>query len=411
MVYSLALMHLGIDRILVEPSLKKELKDRRLAYVGHPASVTSSLVHGLDALSRDSNFRVTTAFGPQHGMRGEKQENMIESDHYVDPVCKMPVFSLYGELRKPSRQMLENCDVVLFDLQDIGCRIYTYLTTLLYIMEACAENGKTLWVLDRPNPAGRPIEGNLLLPNWTTFVGACAVTMRHGMTLGELALWMARHHKLDFDMRVIEMTGYDPNVGPGFGWPQDELSWVNPSPNIPTLTSTRTFCGTVLLEGTNLSEARGTTRPLEMLGHPGLNSTLVWKEMQSFAPQWLEGARTRPCYFEPVFHKSAGTLCEGFQIHADGSDYDHARFKPFRWIHAFFKAVRKVHPDMLTWRPPPYEYENIRLPVDIWNGSPAPREWVDDPSSRASDLESLLVRDEKLFRESRRPFLLYPDDA
>ena len=403
-------MRLGIDRILVEPDLKKTLRKRRLAVVGHPASVTTSVLHSLDAICQDPDFNVTAAFGPQHGMRGEKQENMIESDTYQDPFRKIPVFSLYGELRKPSAEMLSHCDVVLFDLQDIGCRIYTYLTTLLYIMEACAENGKELWVLDRPNPAGRPIEGNLLLEEWKTFVGATAVPMRHGLTLGELANWMKHHHKINVEMRVIAMEGYDPTRGRGWGWPEENLSWVNPSPNIPTLTSTRTFAGTVLLEGTNISEARGTTRPLEMLGAPNMNAEAIWKEMQRFEPRWLVGCGVRPCYFEPMFHKFAGQLCSGFQIHADGSEYNHESFKPFRWIHAFFKALNKVHPGMLVWKQPPYEYENIRLPVDILNGSDQPRLWVDDPRSTAGDLESVLSRDEKYFREARKPFLLYPDD-
>lgn len=401
-------MRLGIDRILEEEYFRKELSNRRLALVAHPASVTSTLKHSLDAL-REREFSVVSSFGPQHGMRGEKQENMIESDDYFDPVWKIPVHSLYGQFRRPTPAAMKEFDVLLFDLQDIGCRIYTYLTTLVYLMEECEKAGKELWVLDRPNPAGRPIEGNTLEAGWETFVGAVRVPMRHGLTLGELALWTQKHHRLSkLKLKVVEMKSYDPTRAPGYGWPE-ELSWVNASPNIPTITSTRAFCGTVLLEGTNISEARGTTRPLEMMGASWLDPSAVFSEMKKMHAPWLEGCVLRTCAFEPMFHKEAGKLCHGFQIHVDGTNYSHEKFLAFRLANLFLKAVRKVHGPQLTWRPPPYEYENIRLPVDILNGSDKPRLWVDDPNASFADFERYLVADEKAFREARKPFLLYKD--
>src|SRR6201989_905154 len=222
-------MKFGIDRLLDEPELRRPLAGRRVALLAHPASVTRNLVHSLDALAALGDTHITAAFGPQHGLRGDKQDNMVESSDFHDPLHKIPVFSLYGEVRRPTAQMMDTFDVLLVDLQDLGCRIYTFITTRRYVLEEAARARKAVWVLDRPNPAGRPIEGMTLRPGWESFVGAGPIPMRHGLTLGELGHWFIRRFNLDLDYRVVEMKDWRPNEGPGFGWPPERV-WINPSP-------------------------------------------------------------------------------------------------------------------------------------------------------------------------------------
>ena len=258
-------MILGIDNLLQDKNLLAQLKHRRLALLGHPASVASDGRHSLDALRACPNVDIVAAFGPQHGMRGDKQDNMIESDDYVDSRCGVPVFSLYGKVRRPTPDMMKMFDVLLVDLQDIGTRIYTFATTLIYMLDACAQFGKSLWVLDRPNPAGRPIEGTILEPGWESFVGAAPMIMRHGLTLGELAKWYADLNRLGVDLHIVPMLGWQPDSSPGYGWPVGELAWINPSPNASSLNMARCFPGTVLFEGTTLSEGRGTATALEVM--------------------------------------------------------------------------------------------------------------------------------------------------
>ena len=311
----------GIDRLIADPELRKPLEGKRVALLAHPASVTADLTHSLDALAA-AGVNVTAAFGPQHGLRGDKQDNMVESEDFTDPVHQVPVFSLYGEVRRPTGQMLSTFDTILIDLQDLGCRIYTFITTLLYVLEAAAETGKSVWVLDRPNPAGRPVEGLILREGWESFVGAGPIPMRHGLTVGELGRWFVNHFDLDVDYRVIEMDGWAPDKSPGFGWPDDRI-WINPSPNAPNLNMARCYAGTVMLEGTTLSEGRGTTRPLELFGAPDIEPGRVIAEMERLAPEWLTGCKLREINFEPTFHKHVGKLCNGVQIHAEGRFYDH----------------------------------------------------------------------------------------
>ena len=247
--------------------------------LAHPASVTEDLTHSLDALAACGDIKISAAFGPQHGLRGDKQDNMIESPDFNDPVHGIPVFSLYGEVRKPTDAMMDAFDVILVDLQDLGCRIYTFITTLRYVLEAASQHRKAVWVLDRPNPVGRPVEGLTLRAGWESFVGAGPLPMRHGLTLGELGLWFIKTLKLDVEYRVIEMQGWQPDAAPGFGWPLGERTWINPSPNAPNLWMARAYAGTVMLEGTTLSEGRGTTRPLELFGAPDIDARAVMKEM------------------------------------------------------------------------------------------------------------------------------------
>jgi uncharacterized protein YbbC (DUF1343 family) len=400
-------MKFGIDRLLADPSLREPLQGKRVALLAHPASVTEDLTHSLDALAQCDGMRVTAAFGPQHGLRGDKQDNMMESPDYTDPVHGIAVFSLYGEVRRPTGQMMGTFDVILIDLQDLGCRIYTFITTLLYVLEAAAAQGKSVWVLDRPNPAGRPVEGLTLRPGWESFVGAGPLPMRHGLTLGELGLWFIDKFKLDLDYRIIEMEGYLPDQGPGFGWPLEERIWINPSPNAPNLSMARAYAGTVMLEGTMLSEGRGTTRPLELFGAPDIDGGAVIAEMQALAPQWLAGCRLRTCSFEPTFHKHSGQLCSGVHIHPEGRFYDHEAFKPWRLQSLAFKAIRRLQPDYPLWRDFPYEYEFGKLAIDVINGGPALREWVDDEGSVPEDLEALTLPDEQAWMEERRPYLRY----
>ena len=400
-------MKFGIDRLLAEPELRAPLAGRRVALLAHPASMTEDFVHAADALCALPDIRLSAAFGPQHGLRGDKQDNMVESPDFNDPVHGFPVFSLYGEVRRPTGQMLSTFDVLLVDLQDLGCRIYTFITTLRYLLEACAEHGKSLWVLDRPNPAGRPIEGLTLRPGWESFVGAGAMPMRHGLTLGELGHWFINTLKLDLEYRVIEMQGWAPEDAPGYGWPLGERPWVNPSPNASHLWMARAYAGTVMLEGATLSEGRGTTRPLELFGAPDIDARAVIAQMQSLAPQWLAGCGLRECWFEPTFHKHVKQLCSGVQIHTEGPVYDHHAFRAWRLQSLAFKAIRRLYPDYDLWRDFPYEYELGKLAIDVINGSSLLREWVDDDTAAPADLDAITTPDEAAWADARKPFLLY----
>ena len=400
-------MRFGIDRLVEEPAIRRPLAGRRVALVAHPASTTRTLAHAIDALAALGDVRLTAAFGPQHGLRGDKQDNMIESPDFTDPIHGVPIFSLYGAVRRPTPAMMDAFDVVLVDLQDVGTRIYTFVTTLRYVLEAAVAHRKAVWVLDRPNPIGRPVEGLRLRPGEESFVGAGALPMRHGLTMGELARWFVRTLRLDVECEVVTMEGWRPSDAPGFGWPLGERSWVNPSPNVPSLWTTRAFPGTVLLEGTTLSEGRGTTRPLEVFGAPDLDARAVIATMTALAPGWLRGCRLRPCWFEPTFHKHTGTLCAGVQIHVDDPAYDHDAFRPWRLAAVAFKALRRLRSDYPLWRDFVYEYEPGRRPIDVLNGGPLLREWVDDPAATVADLDAIARADETAWAAERQGVELY----
>lgn len=397
----------GIDRLLADPALRKPLEGKRVALLAHPASVTADLTHSLDALIA-AGVNITAMFGPQHGVRGDLQDNMMESPDFTDPIYRVPVFSLYGEVRRPTGQSMQTFDVLLVDLQDVGCRIYTFVTTLLYVLEAAAEHGKSVWVLDRPNPAGRPVEGTILRPGWESFVGAGPMPMRHGMTLGEMGHWFIAHFGLDVDYRVIAMEGWAPDDAPGFGWPV-ERPWINPSPNAASLNMARAYAGTVMLEGATLSEGRGTTRPLELFGAPDIDARALGAEMQRIALEWLAGCTLRDIWFQPTFHKHVGQLCAGLFIHAEGPHYDHAAFRPWRVQALAFKALRSLAPDYAIWRGTDFKYEYTEdvLAIDVINGSPILREWVDDRAAAPADLDALALPDEAAWAEERRAHLIY----
>jgi uncharacterized protein YbbC (DUF1343 family) len=400
-------MKFGLDRIVGDRALRAPLAGQRVALLAHPASVTEDLTHALDALAACSDIELSAAFGPQHGLRGDKQDNMIESPDFNDREHGVPVFSLYGEVRRPTDAMMDTFDVMLVDLQDLGCRVYTFITTLRYVLEAAAQHRKAVWVLDRPNPAGRPVEGLMLRGGWESFVGAGPLPMRHGMTLGELGLWFVSTLKLQVEYRIIEMDDWQPDAAPGFGWPLGARVWINPSPNAPNLWMARAYAGTVMIEGTTLSEGRGTTRPLELFGAPDIDARALMKEMVTIAPRWLDGCRLRECWFEPAFHKHAGQLCHGVQIHTEGPGYNYQTFKPWRLQALAFKAIRRLYPDYPLWRDFAYEYEHTRPPIDVINGGTLLREWVEDASATPHDLDALALTDEQSWLSERQSYLRY----
>ncbi len=322
--------------------------------------MTRELGHSLDALAALPDMQLSAAFGPQHGLRGDKQDNMVESADFVDPLHRIPVFSLYGEVRRPTAAMMDHFDVILIDLQDLGCRIYTFITTLRYVLEEAARHGKSVWVLDRPNPAGRPVEGTLLRAGWESFVGAGPMPMRHGLTMGELARWFCATLDLDVELEVVTMNGWQPDAAPGYGWPLGERSWVNPSPNAPNLSMARAYAGTVMLEGTTLSEGRGTTRPLELFGAPDLDARALLGEMHSARTRLaarLQAARVLVrTDFPQARRTSCATVCRSTsRIRCTMSM---RAFRPWRVQALAFKALRRLQPDYPLWRDFAYEYES-----------------------------------------------------
>ncbi|MBT4761007.1 MAG: DUF1343 domain-containing protein [Bdellovibrionaceae bacterium] len=400
---------LGLEVLLKDKELKAQLKGKRVALIGHPASTDCELTHSLDLLMNDPEIYLVAGFGPQHGMKGEKQYNMEESSDYIHEKYEIPIFSLYGDVRHPSKKMMESFDVVLFDLQDIGCRIYTYLTSLVYMLEACNEyQDKALWVLDRPNPAGRNVEGSYLLPNLESFVGAAPLLMRHGLTSGEIANWYKQKKNLDnLDLKVVRMSNYNPNEASSYGWPDGDLPWVNPSPNIPNLASTKMFSGTVLLEGTRISEGRGTTIPLQVFGAPELDAESIYREMVEIKEDWLKGCYLRTCFFEPTFNKHQGVNCSGIQIHLDHKYLLHSEFRPYRLMAVYFRAIRNLYPSYEIWHSFHYEYEKEKMPIDMLTGSSFYREWVDNQDATFEELDTFLLSEEQLWLEERADFLLY----
>jgi len=372
-----------------------DLTGARTGLVVHPASVTSDLTLAVDALVA-SGFQIDRLFGPQHGARGEKQDNMIESEHYTDPVTGLPVHSLYSEVRKPTPEMLEGLDALVFDLQDVGVRVYTFVWTMALAMEACAEAGVRFIVLDRPNPVGGLMrEGPLLREGFESFVGLHPIPLRHGLTTGELARWLKAVRGIDCELEVVACTG----LRRWMTWRDTGLPFVMPSPNLPTPESCEVYPGQVLVEGTNLSEGRGTTRPFELFGAPWLDGAALAKRVNGAR---LRGMTLRPCWFEPTFQKHAGMLCSGAQLHVT----DASVFPSVRATVEIFAAARALAPDDFGWRPPPYEYEEHLMPIDILWGSDALRTGIDAGASASEVLED--AEAEILsFTESVEEFYLY----
>jgi uncharacterized protein YbbC (DUF1343 family) len=358
-------MKLGLDLVL--QSGLGSISGGRIGLIANPASVDSRLEHAVDLFHRNSKVRLTALFGPQHGIRGETQDNMIEWRSFRDRHTGLPAYSLYGEVRKPTAEMLSDVDVLVFDVPDVGTRVYTFVHTMALAMEAARERGKRFVVLDRPNPIdGAHVEGNILEPEYSSFVGMFPIPMRHGMTIGELAGMFNDEFRIGCDLVVVRMEGWRREV-----WHDDTgLPWVMPSPNMPTLDTATVYPGSVMIEGTNISEGRGTTRPFEIIGAPFIDQHLLANELSNGG---LPGVLFRPLNFQPTFHKHAGELCGGIQIHV----IDRAAFKPVISGVAVISAIRRLYPGEFEWKHPPYEYVYDRLPFDVINGSGQIREQIE----------------------------------
>ena len=371
------------------------LSGRRVGLLCHPASVDGRLGHAAALLHADPRFDLRAFFGPQHGFRGETQDNMIEWTGYTDPATGLPAYSLYGEHRKPTAAMLEGLDVLVIDLQDVGARYYTFIWTMLLCLEACAEHDVAVVVLDRPNPLGGEREGNLLDMDFTSFVGLAPIPMRHGLTAGELARWFVARFGIEVDLHVVAMESWRRSTL----FDATGLPWVMPSPNMPTLDTAVVYPGQCLLEATSLSEGRGTTRPFEIFGAPGVDPGAL---VDHLAGRALPGVAFRPLHFQPTFQKHAGVICGGAQIHVTDRDI----FRPVLTTLEILTGVKTVAPDALAWNPPPYEYETVKPPIDILAGGTTLREVVDagvDPRDLASSWES----DLQGFTAEIREFELY----
>ena len=338
----------------------KKFHGARIGALLHPASVSSQLHHASRILERHNGdlFRLVALFGPQHGFLGQTQDDMVEWQSYEDPRLHIPVYSLYGEHREPTPEMLESIDILLIDLQDVGARYYTFIWTLYLCMRACEKNGITVVVLDRPNPiTGAMTEGPLLDPNYKSFVGMHPIPIRHGKTIGELARQFSDEAFPGCQLSILPMKNWKREMW----FDQTDLPWVMPSPNMPTLDTATVYPGMCLLEGTNISEGRGTTRPFEIFGAPFIKAEMVCRELNGLR---LSGVFFRENYFQPTFHKFAGELCGGAQLHVR----DRNTFRPFHTGVAIIRTLRKLYPKHFVWKVPPYEYETEKLPIEILLG-------------------------------------------
>jgi uncharacterized protein YbbC (DUF1343 family) len=383
---------LGLERLLESD----RLDGRRVALVCNPSSVDRQLRHAADRLAAHPRARLTAIFGPQHGFRSDVQENMIESGHAHDERRRVPVYSLYSETREPTAEMLRDVDVLVIDLQDVGTRIYTYIYTMANCLAAARKHGVSVIVCDRPNPIGGiGVEGPMLAAGYESFVGQYPIPMRHGMTIGELARLFNDAFAIGADLDVVTMGGWRRDMY----FDDTGVPWVMTSPNIPTLDTCIVYPGTVLFEGTNVSEGRGTTRPFELVGAPWVDAERFAEEMNRIA---LPGAFFRSAVFEPTFHKHAKTSCGGCQIHV----LDRAAFRPVEAAVALLAAFRASDPAQFAWRDPPYEYEHEKLPIDILAGSPDTRERIDAGGS-AREIAQSWESSVGAFGALRERFLLY----
>jgi len=361
----------GLEVLLADPPAWAG--KAKIGLLSHPPAVDRRFIPSAELLGRLLGPRLRALFGPQHGFWGDKQDNMIESADADHPLTGLRVYSLYGAVRRPTPEMLEGLEVILVDLQDVGTRVYTFIQTLKLVMEACARAGIKVVVLDRPNPLGRAVEGNLLEPDCRSFVGLFELPMRHGLTVGEAARLLI-HRGLDCDLEVVPMRGYDPLAG----WEGTGLPWVMPSPNMPALETAKVYPGQVLWEGTKLSEGRGTTRPFEIWGAPFIRPHRLAARMADYD---LPGVVLRPIFFEPTFHKHAGETCGGLFVHVT----DRQAFRPYRTSLALLQAVAGLWPEEFAFREPPYEYETLRRPMDLILG----RRNLADQVIQGRDLDEL----------------------
>jgi uncharacterized protein YbbC (DUF1343 family) len=389
-------VRLGLERLLDTSPSASPLRGGRVGVVSNPASVDGRLRHAVDRLASHPDVRLAAIFGPQHGFRSDVQENMIESGHARDEIRRVPVYSLYSETREPTAEMLGEIDLLVIDLQDVGTRIYTYIYTMANCLIAARKHGVKAIVCDRPNPiGGELVEGPMLVRGFESFVGQYPIPMRHGMTIGELARLFNEHFGIGADLEVVAMEGWRREM-----YHEDTgLPWVMPSPNIPTNETAVVYPGTVLFEGTNVSEGRGTTRPFELLGAPWVSADRFADAMTRLE---LPGAIFRPAFFEPTFHKHAKVGCGGCQIHV----IDRTAFRPVETGVALLGAFRAADPNQFAWRPPPYEYEHDKLPIDILAGSSELREQIEAGMS-ARDIAQSWESSVADFQRVRKRFLMY----
>jgi uncharacterized protein YbbC (DUF1343 family) len=385
----------GLDRI--DKFWPKDLRNTRVGLVVHPASIDRGLNHAALLLQKSKKFKLTTLYGPQHGILGQTQDNMIEWEGFRDPATGVPVYSLYGKTRKPTPEMLSHIDVLVIDLQDVGARYYTFIWTLELCLQACKESGKIVVVLDRPNPInGSFIEGPVLDPSFASFVGLQPLPVRHGMTIGEIGRYLQDLFHRGLDYRVIPLQGWKRRMW----FDETRLPWVLPSPNMPTPDTALVYPGMCLFEGTNVSEGRGTTKPFEIFGAPFLHADTIVSVLKEFK---LPGVAFRPFSFQPTFQKHAGMLCNGAQIHIT----DREKFRPFKTGVAIIKAIHNTYPRDFTWNQPPYEYEEIKLPFDILAGSDRLRKDIEAWKS-LQEMEQWWKEETKAFVKTRKKYLIYP---
>jgi len=387
-----ASVRLGTDRLLASP----RLRGARVGIVCNHASVDRGFAHIVDRLASADGVTLGAIFGPQHGFRSDVQDNMIETPHRDDPGRRVPVYSLYSETREPTAEMLQGLDALVVDLQDIGARIYTYIYTMANCLRAGARHGVPVIVCDRPNPInGVDVEGAALAPGFESFVGQFPIPMRHGMTIGELARLFNAQFRLGAQLEVVEMEGWRREMFAD----ETGLPWVMPSPNMPTLDTAVVYPGTVLFEGTLLSEGRGTTRPFELVGAPGIEAERFARDLNALG---LPGAAFRPAVFEPTFQKHAKQTCGGCQIHVT----DRRTFRPVLTGAALISMFHRAAPGQPLWRQPPYEYELEKLPIDILAGSSQLREQIEAGASPDA-IAGSWTADERAFAALRAPYLLY----
>jgi len=382
----------GLERLLDRPD---PVRGQRVGLVCNPSSITSELVHASLALKQRRGVKLVALFGPEHGIAADAQD-MVEVGHSRDRATGLPVHSLYGETRVPTPAMLQGVDTMVYDVQDVGSRYYTFVYTMLHVMQACARERKRVVVLDRPNPlGGEALDGNLLDPEYRSFVGMHPLLVRHGMTSGELALMFKRELALDVELEVVKMKGWRRPMH----YEDTGLPWVLPSPNIPTVDTAFVYPGGCLIEGTNLSEGRGTTRPFELVGAPWLDAQAL---SRALAAERLPGVGFRATAFTPTFQKHQGVLCHGVQLHV----HDRARFPAFLTYLLLIHHARRQDEARFAWRDPPYEYEHTKLAIDILCGTDRIRRAIERGVSPRSFARGFR-RDAAAFRRRRRKFLLY----
>lgn len=384
----------GLDRFKTD--CHKSFNGYRIGLLSNQASVSSDLIHAKDVLTALLPHGLKALFGPQHGYAGEEQDNMIETGHTIDRDLQIPIFSLYSEHRKPTSEMLEMIDVLLIDMQDVGTRVYTFAATMLNCMRAAAEFGKKVVVLDRPNPLGGEVmEGNLLVPELYSFVGPYSIPMRHGMTMGELALLFNSELSIGCELEIIKMEGWSRSML----WEDTGLTWALPSPNMPTPDTAYVYPGQVIWEGTNLSEGRGTCRPFEIFGAPWLDTRLI---LNKIPKDFLTGCQLREVSFCPTFNKWQGEGCKGFMIHI----LNKHTFRSYETTIALLKTIIEYHGDSFQWKSPPYEYEHEKLPIDLILGNSALRDSI-EASDELTRIKKIWLSEFENFKNLRKPYLLY----